>query len=37
MAQGSNQMPMSLLKGRLGIYDKYPFDPGDICLKGVEH
>jgi hypothetical protein len=32
---GSGKVPASLLKGRLGIYDKTPFNPEEQSLSGV--
>ena len=40
MASGydlSSQIPFRLMKGRLGVYDKRPFDPTKNSLEGVEH
>ena len=34
---GSGRVPASLLKGRLGIYDKAEFNPEDHSLSGVQH
>ena len=34
---GSGRVPASLLKGRLGIYDKAPFNPEEQSLSGVQH
>jgi hypothetical protein len=34
---GSGRVPTSLIQGRLGIYDKYPFDPEEHTLEGVDH
>jgi hypothetical protein len=34
---GSGRVPTSLLKGRLGIYEKNPFDPDEHALSGVDH
>lgn len=34
---GSGRVPSSLLKGRLGVYDKRPFNPEEHSLSGVEH
>lgn len=34
---GSGKVPASLLKGRLGIYDKTPFNPEEQSLSGVQH
>ena len=33
----SSQVPFSLMKGRLGVYDKRPFDPSKNSVEGVEH
>ena len=40
MASGydlSSQIPFRLMKGRLGVYDKKPFDPEKNSTEGVEH
>ena len=40
MASGfdvSNRVPYSLMKGRLGVYDKKPFDPNTNTIEGIEH
>lgn len=40
MASGydlSNQVPYRLMKGRLGVYDKKPFDYERNTIEGVEH
>lgn len=40
MASGfdvSNQVPYRLMKGRLGVYDKKPFDSKTNTIEGVEH
>lgn len=40
MASGydlSSQIPFRLMKGRLGVYDKKPFNPGTNPVEGVEH
>lgn len=40
MASGydlSNKVPFTLMKGRLGVYDKKPFEPGQNTIEGVEH
>ena len=34
---GSGRVPSTLLKGRLGIYEKEPFDPNDHTINGVQH
>jgi hypothetical protein len=34
---GSGQVPISLLQGRLGIYNKNSFDPDEHTLDGVDH
>ena len=34
---GSEQVPISLLQGRLGIYNKNSFDPDEHTLDGVDH
>ena len=34
---GSGRVPISLIQGRFGIYDKYPFDPEEHALEGVDH
>ena len=39
MASGydiSSQVPFRLMKGRLGVYDKRPFNPGINPIEGVE-
>ena len=39
MASGydiSSQIPFRLMKGRLGVYDKRPFDPRANTVDGVE-
>ena len=39
MASGydlSSQVPFRLMKGRLGVYDKKPFDPTTNPVSGVE-
>ena len=39
MASGydlSSQVPYRLMKGRLGVYDKRPFDPDRNPVEGVE-
>ncbi len=33
---GSGRNPLSLLKGRLGVYDKRPYDPEENSLSGVQ-
>ena len=33
----SNIVPFTLMKGRLGVYDKNPFDPNLNTIEGVEH
>ena len=38
MASGydlSNRVPYRLMKGRLGVYDKAPFDPRTAPVEGV--
>ena len=38
MASGydlSSSVPFRLMQGRLGVYDKRPFDPTQSPLKGV--
>ena len=40
MASGydlSSQIPFRLMKGRLGVYDKRPFNPDTNPVEGVEH
>ena len=40
MASGydvSSRVPYRLMKGRLGVYDKRPFDPTQNSVSGVEH
>ena len=40
MASGydvSSRVPYRLMKGRLGVYDKRPFDPRQNSVSGVEH
>ena len=40
MASGydlSSKVPFRLMKGRLGVYDKRPFDPEKNPIEGVEH
>lgn len=40
MASGydlSSKMPFRLMQGRLGVYDKKPFDPTQNSLEGIEH
>ena len=40
MASGydlTNRVPFTLMKGRLGVYDKRPFDPEQNTIEGVEH
>jgi hypothetical protein len=32
-----NQISFSLLKGRLGVYDKNTFNPNINSIEGVEH
>ena len=34
---GSGRVPISLLKGRLGVYDKETFNPEEHSLSGVDH
>ena len=34
--EGSKQVPSTLLKGRLGVYEKAPFNPHTNILRGVE-
>lgn len=31
----STKVPFRLLQGRLGVYDKQPFDPDDTTISGV--
>jgi hypothetical protein len=31
----STKVPFRLLKGRLGVYDKQPFDPDQTSIDGV--
>jgi hypothetical protein len=33
----SNKVPYRLMKGRLGVYDKRPFDPTKDTIGGVAH
>ena len=33
----SNIVPFTLMKGRLGVYNKNPFDPNLNTIEGVEH
>ena len=35
--EGSSYFPASLLKGRLGVYDKRPYNPEENSLTGVQH
>jgi hypothetical protein len=38
MASGydySSKVPFRLMKGRLGVYDKRPFDPDTNSIEGV--
>ena len=35
--EGSGRFPASLLRGRLGVYDKRPFNPEENSLAGIEH
>ena len=40
MASGydfSSKVPFRLMKGRLGIYDKKPFEPDKNSVEGVDH
>lgn len=40
MASGydlSSKVPFRLMQGRLGVYDKKPFDPTQNSLEGIEH
>ena len=40
MASGydlSSKVPFRLMKGRLGVYDKRPFDPDDNSIENIEH
>jgi hypothetical protein len=32
----SSQIPFRLMKGRLGVYDKRPFNPNTNSIEGVE-
>ena len=32
-----NNHSITLLKGRLGVYDKRPFDPNTNSIDGIEH
>ena len=34
--EGSGRVTLSLLKGRLGVYDKETFDPEEHALSGVK-
>mgnify|MGYP006359108935 FL=1 len=39
MASGydlSSLIPFRLMKGRLGVYDKKPFDPSTNPIEGIE-
>ena len=39
MASGydiSSRVPFRLMKGRLGVYDKKPFDPSINSIDGIE-
>lgn len=39
MASGydlSSQVPFRLMKGRLGVYDKQPFNPDKNSIEGIE-
>jgi hypothetical protein len=31
----NGQVPHSLMKGRLGVYDKRPFEPDECSVDGV--
>jgi hypothetical protein len=33
----SSNVPYRLMKGRLGVYDKRPFDPASNSTEGIEH
>ena len=33
----SGNVPFRLMKGRLGVYDKKPFNPDGNSIDGVEH
>jgi hypothetical protein len=33
----SSRVPFRLMKGRLGVYDKMPFNPEENSMEGVEH
>jgi hypothetical protein len=38
MASGynlSNKNPFRLMQGRLGVYDKRPFDPKESSIEGI--
>ena len=40
MASGydfSSKVPFRLMKGRLGIYEKRPFEPENNSIDGVNH
>ena len=40
MASGydlSSKNPFRLMKGRLGVYDKKPFDPNESGIEGIKH
>ena len=34
---GSGRNPLSLLKGRLGIYEKRPYNPEENSISGIQH
>jgi len=33
----SSQIPFRLMKGRLGVYDKRPFDPKQSSIEEIDH
>ena len=33
----SSRFPFTLMKGRLGVYDKKPFEPDKNSIEGIEH
>ena len=34
---GSGRNPLSLLKGRLGVYEKRPYNPEENSISGIQH
>jgi hypothetical protein len=32
----SSKVPFRLMKGRLGVYDKKPFDPDKMSVDGID-